>query len=116
MGVEIFVLSSVALISNIGLLIAEALTGKPNEKETTFNEEPSPDDDEFETIFISDFYVFDKTIVYRRGLLGKRHKYTWRPAHHSSSKKIQKHSSDSSDFWNRKIMHIFFHLTNRQQE
>ena len=32
-----------ALISNIGLLTAEALAGEPNEKEPTFNEEPSPD-------------------------------------------------------------------------
>ena len=45
-GVEILVLSSVALISNIGLLTAEALTGEPNEKESTFNKEPSPDNDE----------------------------------------------------------------------
>ena len=45
-GLEILVLSSVALISNIGLLTAEALTGEPNEKEPTFNEEPSPDNDE----------------------------------------------------------------------
>ena len=45
-GVEILVLYSVALISNVGLLTAEALTGEPNEKEPTFNEEPSPDNDE----------------------------------------------------------------------
>ena len=44
--VEILVLSSVALISNIGLLTAEVLTSEPNEKEPTFNEEPSPDNDE----------------------------------------------------------------------
>ena len=31
------------MISNIGLLIAEALTGEPNEKYPSFNEEPSPD-------------------------------------------------------------------------
>ena len=36
-GVEILVLSSVDLISNIGLLTAEALTGEPNEKDPTFN-------------------------------------------------------------------------------
>ena len=36
-------LLSVALISNIGLLTAEALTGEPNDKEPTFSEEPSPD-------------------------------------------------------------------------
>ena len=35
-----------ALISNIGLLTAEVLTDEPNEKEPTFNEEPSPDNDE----------------------------------------------------------------------
>ena len=46
-GVEILVLSSVALISNIGLLIAEALTGEPNDKYSTLSEEPSPDNDEF---------------------------------------------------------------------
>ena len=34
------------LISNIGLLAAEAITGEPNEKEPTFNEEFSPDNDE----------------------------------------------------------------------
>ena len=38
---------SVALISNIGLLTTEALTGEPNEKDPTFNKEPSPDNDEF---------------------------------------------------------------------
>ena len=32
-----------ALISNISLLTAEALTGEPNYKEPTFNNEPSPD-------------------------------------------------------------------------
>ena len=46
-GVEILALSSVALISNIGLLTAEALTGEPNERDHTFNKEPSPDNDEF---------------------------------------------------------------------
>ena len=35
-GEEILVLSSVALISNIGLLTSEALTGEPNDKEPTF--------------------------------------------------------------------------------
>ena len=42
-GVEILVFSSVALISNIGLLTSESLTGEPNEKEPTFNKKPSPD-------------------------------------------------------------------------
>ena len=37
-GVEMLFLSSVALISNIGLLTVEALTGKPNDKDPTFNE------------------------------------------------------------------------------
>ena len=37
-GVVILVLYSVALISNIGLLTAEALSGEPNEKEPTFDE------------------------------------------------------------------------------
>ena len=45
-GLKILFLLSVALISNIGLLKAEALTGEPNEKEPTFNKEPSPDNDE----------------------------------------------------------------------
>ena len=40
------VLSSVALISNIYLQIEEALTGKPIEKDTTFNREPSSDNGE----------------------------------------------------------------------
>ena len=88
-GVEILVLSSVALISNMGLLTAEALTGEPNEKDPTFDEEPSPDNDEVETILIGNFYVFDKTMVYHRGLLGKRRKYTWIPAHHSSLKNLK---------------------------
>ena len=35
-GVEILLLSSVALISNIGLLTTEALSGEPNEKYSTF--------------------------------------------------------------------------------
>ena len=35
-----------ALISNIGLLTAEALTGEPNNKETVCNEETSPDNGE----------------------------------------------------------------------
>ena len=34
-----------ALISNIGLLPAEAIIGEPIEKEPNFNEEPSPDND-----------------------------------------------------------------------
>ena len=88
-GVEILVLSSAALISNIGLLTAKSLTGEPNEKEPTFNEEPSPDNDEVQTIFISYFCVFEKIMVYRRGLLEKRCKYTWIPARHSSFKKFK---------------------------
>ena len=39
-----------ALISNIGLLIEEALNGEQNEKEPTFNKEPSPDNDEVATL------------------------------------------------------------------
>ena len=46
MGVEILFLSSVALISNIGLLTAEELTSEPNEKDTNLNKEPSTDNDE----------------------------------------------------------------------
>ena len=45
-------LLSVALISNIGLLTAEALTGEPNEEEPTFNKEPSPDN-----VKVTDFYL-----------------------------------------------------------
>ena len=56
-GVKILILSSLALISNIGLLTAEALTGEPNDKEPTFNKETSPDNDEVDTILISDFCV-----------------------------------------------------------
>ena len=59
-SVEMLVLYSVALISKIGLLKAEALTGKPNEKEPTFNEEPSPDNDEVKTILIGHFCVFEE--------------------------------------------------------
>ena len=44
--VEILVLSLVALISNIGLLTAEALADDPNEKEPTLNAEPSYGNDE----------------------------------------------------------------------
>ena len=69
------VLYSVALISNIVVLTAESISGEPNEKETTFNKEPLPINDEFQTILIRDFFVFDKTVVYRRILLGDRHKY-----------------------------------------
>ena len=43
------VLSSVDLISNIDLLTSEELTGEPNEKEPTSNEEPSPDNDKVTT-------------------------------------------------------------------
>ena len=45
-GVEILFLLSLALISNIGLLTEEAITGEPNYKEPTFNEETSPNNDE----------------------------------------------------------------------
>ena len=39
-------LSPVFLVENIGLLAAEAITGEPNDKNHTFNKEPSPDNDE----------------------------------------------------------------------
>ena len=42
-GVVILVFSSVALISNIGLLTEEAVPGEPNDKEPTFDEEISPE-------------------------------------------------------------------------
>ena len=88
-GVEILFLPSVALISNIGLLIEDALTGEPNEKDPTFNKEPSPDNDEFETILISGFCVFEKIMVYCWGILVKRRRYTWIPAHYSSPKNLK---------------------------
>ena len=56
-GVEILLLFSVALISNIGLPTAEALTGEPNEKDLTFNKETLTDNDEVEKILIG-YYVF----------------------------------------------------------
>ena len=66
-GVEILVLFSVALISNIVLLKAEAITCEPNEKEPTFNKEPSPDNDEVKTILISDLCDFEK-LLYTTGV------------------------------------------------
>ena len=84
------VLSSVLSISNIGLLTAETLTSEPNYKEPTFSKEPSPDNDEVETILIGDLCAFDKTMVYRRGPIGNRRKYTLIPDHHSSSEKNSK--------------------------
>ena len=44
-GVEILVLSSVSVISNIGVPTVKALTSEPNEKEPNFNKEPSPGND-----------------------------------------------------------------------
>ena len=41
-----------ALISNIVLLTAEVLTGELNEKEPTFNEEPSPDNDKVIALYL----------------------------------------------------------------
>ena len=77
-------MSSLAFISNIYLLTAETINGETNDKESTFNKYPLPDNGEFKTILIGDFCVFDKAMVYRRGLLGKRHKYMWISDHHSS--------------------------------
>ena len=56
-GVEILVLSSVTLISNVGLLTPEALTGEQNENEPISNKEPSLDNDEEKSILIGDFCV-----------------------------------------------------------
>ena len=81
-GVEILFLSSMDLVSNIGLLTADALTSEPNEKEPIFNKEPSTDNDEVKTILIGDLCVFDKTMVYHRGFIGKRRTYKWIPDHH----------------------------------
>ena len=73
-----------ALISNIYLITEEENTCETNEKEPTFNEEPSPDNDEAETILIGDLCVFDKTMVYHRGLIGKRRKYMQPTSYHLS--------------------------------
>ena len=83
------VVSSVDLVSNICLLIADKITDEPNEKGPTFNEEPSPDNDEFDNILVGDFYVFDKTMVYLRVLLGNRRRYNWIPDHHLSFKNFK---------------------------
>ena len=45
-GLKTFFPSSVSLISNIVLLIEEAITGKQNDKDPTFDKEPLPDNDE----------------------------------------------------------------------
>ena len=45
-------MSTVSLISNIGLLIAEAITGEPNEKETTSNVDPVYDNDEVTALYL----------------------------------------------------------------
>ena len=57
---------------------------EPNEKETTLNEELSPDKDKVEAILISDLYVFEKTMVYLRSLLERTSKYMWISDHHLS--------------------------------
>ena len=49
-GVVILLLSSVDLISIIGLLTVETLTREPNEKWPTFNEDLSADNDEFKAL------------------------------------------------------------------
>ena len=74
-GVEILVLSSVALISNIGLLTAESLTGEPNYKDPTSNEEYFPDDYEVGDILIGDLcvqptYTPRKVILKKTGIMG----------------------------------------------
>ena len=51
-GVEILVLYSVAVISNIVILIVEALTGETNKKYPTFNKEPSPDNYEVTSLYL----------------------------------------------------------------
>ena len=67
------------LISNIGLITAEALLGERNEKEPTFNKVILPDNDEVKTILIGDFCGFYNIMVYRSSLIEKRCKYMWRP-------------------------------------
>ena len=74
-GVGILFLSSVDLISNIGLLTEEAITGEPNEKEHISNKYTSIYNDKVETILIGDFCVFDNNkMVYYMGLFWKRRK------------------------------------------
>ena len=58
-----------ALISNIGLLTVESLTGEPNNKEPNFDKEPSLINDEVETILIGDFCFFDNQWSTSGGLL-----------------------------------------------
>ena len=72
-----------ALISNIGLPTAEALTVEANYKEPNSNKDPSPDNDEVKTILIGDLCVFEKTMVHHRGVLGNKRKYTWRPSYNT---------------------------------
>ena len=64
-----------ALISNIGLLTAEELTGEPNEKEPTFNKEHSPGNYEVENILIGDFCIKPtstprKAVLEKEGIIG----------------------------------------------
>ena len=66
-GIEILVLTSGDFISNIGLLIAEVITGEPNYKDPIFNKEPSLDNDEVENILIGDFFVFEKNDILPQG-------------------------------------------------
>ena len=64
------ILSSLALISDIGLLTAEAITGEPNEKKPTFNKENLPDNDEVKTILIGNFFI-QPTSTPRKAILEK---------------------------------------------
>ena len=59
------------MITNIGLLTAEALTGEPNKKYPTCNEEPLPDNDEFETILIGYIYFLTKQWSTAGSFLGR---------------------------------------------
>ena len=98
-SVEKLVLYSVALISNIGLLKAEALTDKPNEKEPTFNEEPSPDNNEVKIMMIDDFYVFEQQCSTAADFLERDANIRGYHLIVCHLKNLQKYSSDSYDFW-----------------
>ena len=65
---------------------------------------------------IGDLCVFDKAMVYCRGLLGKRQKYMWRPDNHSSYVEMRltlltmTRIATKRNKKNQKIMSIFCHL------
>ena len=96
-GVEILVLSSVALISNIVLLTEYVLTSELNEKDPIFKKQPLTNNDEVDNILIGHLCVFCKTMVYCGEIIGNRCKYIWRPYNRVSSEK---------DFKNIRVTHL----------